>query len=94
MNRNYRPPRQTPPTRNGLPEHYTPRVAGHARGPMIVSPVETRASEWRWRNCRTYVIRALDGHDYRAVQVYSDGLMLGYWAVELLGVPLPLSGWE
>lgn len=61
---------------------------------MISEPVETRPSEWSWRSNRTYVVRAPDGHDYRAIAVYSDGAMIGYWAVELLGVPLPLAEWE
>lgn len=87
-NRHLNPPRQLPPIRDGLPEHhYTPRSAGYARGPMLIPELVT-PSEWRWRNCRTYVIRNADGHDYRAVRVYSGGEMIGYWAVELLGVPL------
>lgn len=84
-----------PQRRAELPERYRPIVAGYARGPLITAPDEVRPSEWRWRNARTYVVRHL-GHDYRAVRLYSvpDGAPLGYWAVELLGVPLPLSEWE
>lgn len=84
-----RPPRQ----HAELPEHYTPIVAGYAAGPLITEPDEVRDSEWSWRSCRTYVVR-WEGHDYRAVRVYAAGPrrargeMIGYWAVELLGVPL------
>lgn len=89
---------QLPRERDGLPDQYTPRVAGYARGPML-DPIEVRESSWAWRNTRTYVVRAADGHDYRAVRVHSalggkGSTFIGYWAVELLGVPLPLSEWE
>ncbi len=77
------PPRQ----RAGLPEQYTPKVAGHARGPLITEPTEIRSSEWSWRNARTYVV-SWGGQNYRALRVYSGGDFIGYWAVELLGVPL------
>lgn len=76
-----------------LPAHYTPKVAGYARGPFM-EPVTVTPTEWRWRNARTYLVRHSDGHDYRAVRVTSDGAFIGYWAVELLGIPLPLSEWE
>lgn len=82
-----------PRRRDGLPERYTPIVAGYARGPLITSPDEVRPSSWAWRNARTYVVRH-EGHDYRALRLYADGNLLGYWAVELLGVPLTLSEWE
>lgn len=71
-----------------LPGRYTPLVAGYARGPFL-DPVLVTPSGWRWRNTRAYTVRHSDGHDYRAIRVHSeDGDFLGYWAVELLGVPL------
>lgn len=71
-----------------LPRRYTPIVAGYARGPFL-DPVLVTPSGWRWRNTRAYTVRHSDGHDYRAIRVHSeDGDFLGYWAVELLGVPL------
>lgn len=76
-----------------LPAHYTPKVAGYARGPFM-EPETVTPTEWRWRNARTYIVRHSDGHDYRAVRVTSEGVFIGYWAVELLGIPLPLSEWE
>lgn len=73
---------------SALPRQYTPRVAGYARGPFL-DPVLVTPSHWRWRNARTYVIRDRDGHDYRAVRVLSaEREFVGYWAVELLGIPL------
>lgn len=76
-----------------LPAHYTPKVAGYARGPFM-EPETVTPTEWCWRNARTYIVRHSDGHDYRAVRVTSEGAFIGYWAVELLGIPLPLSEWE
>lgn len=76
-----------------LPATYTPKVAGYARGPFL-DPETVTPTEWRWRNARTYLVRHSDGHDYRAVRVTSEGVFIGYWAVELLGIPLPLSEWE
>ena len=73
-----------------LPRHYTPKVAGYARGPFL-DPQLVTPSAWRWRNCRSYVIRHSDGLDYRAVRVLDTSRspeFIGYWAVELLGIPL------
>jgi hypothetical protein len=70
-----------------LPSRYTPRVAGFARGPFL-DPQTVTPSGWRWHDVRTYVVRHTDGRDYRAVRVTSEGALLGYWAVELLGTPL------
>lgn len=80
-------PRQLPAPRDGLPLGATPRVAAYARGPLILDPAEVRASEWKWRNATAYTVTAR-GHEYRAIRVYSEGLFIGYWAVELLGVPM------
>lgn len=74
---------------SGLPGAYTPKVAGYARGPFL-DPQLVTPSEWRWRNTRTYIIQHSDGLDYRAVMVHSHGDFVGYWAVELLGLPLTL----
>jgi len=70
-----------------LPPHHTPRVAAHAHGPFI-DPELVTPTEWKWRNVRTYVVRAANGHDYRCIRVSAGGVQIGYWAVELLGVPL------
>lgn len=75
---------------SALPARYTPRVAGYARGPFI-EPAEVIPSEWRWRNARTYVIRDADGVNWRCVRVCSEGEPVGYWAVELLGLPLTIG---
>jgi len=80
---------------SALPARYTPRVAGYARGPFI-EPAEVIPSEWRWRNARAYTIRDKDGVYWRCVRVFTDAgaVFAGYWAVELLGVQLPLPEWE
>ena len=71
-----------------LPARYSPKVAGHARGPFL-EPTLITPSDWLWRNARTYVVRcALDGLDYRALRVSVNGQTVGWWAVELLGTPL------
>lgn len=75
---------------SGLPRQYSPKVAGYARGPFL-DPQLVTPSAWRWRNCRTYIIRHTDGQDYRAVRVLETSHtpeFVGYWAVERLGVPL------
>lgn len=75
-----------------LPALYSPKVAGYAHGPFL-TPEHVRSTEWRWNNCRTYVVRSDDGLDYRAVRV-TDELthqFVGYWAVELLGTMLPFT---
>ena len=75
-----------------LPPHYIPRVAGYARGPFMTGRV--MPSEWRWRNVRTYIVTSeRDGLDYRCVLVTADKTPVGYWAVEMLGTPLPLAEW-
>lgn len=83
-----------------LPPRYSPVVAGYARGPFL-DPVTVTPSDWRWRNTRTAVVRDRDGHDYRAIRVYTAALagmrmteFVGWWAVELLGVPLIPREWE
>lgn len=73
---------------SALPAHYTPRVAGYARGPFI-DPAEVTPTEWRWRNARSYIVTDKAGTAWRCIQVCSDGKPIGYWAVELLGTPLP-----
>jgi hypothetical protein len=75
-----------------LPGRYTPLVAGYARGPFLAPELVT-PSGWRWRNTRAYTIRHSDGHDYRAVRVFSQPghVFVGYWAVELLGLPLTIE---
>ncbi len=78
---------------SALPAHYSPLVAGYARGPFV-EPATVTPTDWRWRDTRTYIVRATDGHDYRCVRVTSEGVEIGYWAVELLGVPLPPREWE
>ena len=75
-----------------LPPHYAPKVAGYARGPFI-DPVIVTPTSWRWRNARSFIVRAPNGQDYRCVRVVSEGIFRGYWAVELLGIPLPLEDW-
>lgn len=80
-------------SRHSLPPHYSPRVAGYARGPFI-DPVEVTPTSWRWRNTRSFIVRGQNGHDYRCIRVSSDHGFIGYWAVELLGIPLPLEEWE
>ena len=78
----------TPTVRaSALPAHYSPKVAGYARGPFL-EPVLITPSDWLWRNARTYVVRHSDGLDYRALNVSVDGQTVGWWAVELLGTPL------
>lgn len=72
---------------SSLPRHYSPSVAGYARGPFITPELVT-PSDWRWKNARTVVVRHSDGLDYRAVRVFSEGVFIGYWAVEQLGTPL------
>ena len=75
-----------------LPADARPRVAAYAHGPFL-DPALVTPSAWKWRNARTYIVQHSDGHDYRAVRVTSlSGEFLGYWAVELLGVPLTLKG--
>jgi len=76
-----------------LPATYIPMVAGYARGPFI-DPVTVTPTSWRWRNTRSFIVRASNGKDYRCVRVSSEGSFVGYWAVELLGMPLPLNEWE
>lgn len=78
---------------SALPARYTPLVAGYARGPFM-EPQTVTPTEWRWRNARTFIVRHSDGLDYRCVRVSSEGVFIGYWAVELLGTPLPLAEWE
>lgn len=70
-----------------LPAPYSPRVAGYAAGPFL-DPQLITPSTWRWLNTRTYVVKHTDGHEYRALLVTSDGVEVGYWAVERLGEPL------
>ena len=72
---------------SSLPRHYSPGVAGYARGPFLDAQLVT-PSDWRWRNVRSAVVRHSDGLDYRAIRVWSEGVLLGWWAVELLGTPL------
>lgn len=74
-----------------LPANYQPRVAGYVPGPFI-EPVTVTPTHWRWRNARTYIIRGSNGHDYRCLRVSSGSDFVGYWAIELLGVPLPIEG--
>lgn len=84
------PPVSPPAGGSSLPAHYTPRIAGYARGPFL-DPQLITPSHWNWRNTRTAVVRHADGHDYRAIRVSSTtGEFLGWWAVELLGVPLTI----
>lgn len=76
-----------------LPHPYTPKVAGYAHGPFI-EPALVTPTHWRWRNARTYIVKANTGQEYRCVRVSSGKEFCGYWAVELLGIPLPLDEWE
>lgn len=78
-----------------LPALYSPQVAGYARGPWL-TPKTVTPTQWRWRNCRTYLVLADDGLNYRAVRVTDDRTheFAGYWAVELLGTMLPAEGFE
>ena len=76
-----------------LPARYVPLVAGYARGPFI-DPATVTPTDWRWHDARTYIVRGRDGLDYRCVRVASEGVYIGYWAVELLGKPLPPTEWE
>lgn len=76
-----------------LPPHYSPKVAGYARGPFIESDLVTPTS-WRWRSARSFIVRAANGQDYRCVRVSSEGEFVGYWAVETLGILRPLTEWE
>jgi len=49
-------------------------------------------TDFTWRNARTYIVEnAADGLNYRAVRVTVNRHHYGYWAVELLGTPLPLG---
>lgn len=76
-----------------LPATYIPKVAGYARGPFVSGLVTPSA--WWWKNTRTVVVHnEADGLDYRAIRVLDDARtpeFVGYWAVELLGVPLTLG---
>jgi hypothetical protein len=76
-----------------LPPHYTPRVAGYARGPFI-EPAHVIPTDWRWRDAPTVVVIGADGQEFRCVPVHSAGALVGYWAVERLGVPLPPNEWK
>lgn len=78
-----------------LPASYAPKVAGYARGPFL-DAAHVRSTEWRWNNCRTYVVTTPEGVDYRAVRVTDlhTSAEVGYWAVELLGTPLIVEEWE
>lgn len=73
-----------------LPARYIPKVAGYAGGPFL-EPELVTPSGWQWYDVKTYVVRHSDGLDYRAVRVSSEGVFIGYWAVELLGTPLMSS---
>ena len=75
---------------SALPAHYSPKVAGYARGPFL-EPSLITPSDWLWRNARTYVVTHSDGLNYRALNVSVDGETIGWWAVELLGTPLDVS---
>lgn len=70
-----------------LPRHYSPMVAGYARGPFI-EPVTVTPTDWRWRNARSAIVRDRNGTDWRCIRVVSEGVIVGWWAVELLGIPL------
>lgn len=76
-----------------LPPHYTPRAAGYARGPFL-DPRLVTPTDFKWREARTYIVENIDGLNYRAVRVMVDRHHYGWWAVELLGQPLPLTEWE
>lgn len=76
---------------SALPAHYTPRVAGYARGPFI-QPHTVTPTDWKWRNARSYLVTDEAGTTWRCIQVCSDGKPVGYWAVELLGTPLSAFG--
>jgi hypothetical protein len=81
---------------SALPPVYLPRVAGYARGPFI-QPETVTPSDWNWRNARTCVVSDSTGTYYRCVRVSTPTkhgpVFVGYWAVELLGIPLPLAEW-
>lgn len=73
-----------------LPARCLPRVAHFARGPFLDARLVT-PSDFKWRNARTYVVENVDGLNYRAVRVTVNRHHYGWWAVELLGTPLPLG---
>lgn len=76
------------PSASGLPPRYLPRVAGYARGPWI-DPRLVTPTEFRWRNARTYILEDYDGVEWRCVRItVPGGHHAGWWAVELLGLPL------
>lgn len=86
--------RRSDPTERllALPPHYAPAVAGYARGPFL-TPALITPSGWRWRNARTYTVQSADDMlIYRALRITVDGEFVGWWAVELLGTPLPETG--
>lgn len=70
-----------------LPRRHTPTLAAWSSGPFL-DPKLVTPSEWTWRGARTYVVDTVDGEQYRALRVESEGEFIGYWAVELLGTPL------
>ncbi len=76
------------PSTSGLPAHYLPRVAAHARGPWI-EPRLVTPTDIKWRNARTYIVTDYAGVEWRCLRVtVAGGHHVGWWAVELLGTSL------
>ncbi len=72
---------------SGLPPRYLPRVARHAPGPFIERLVTP--SDFGWKGTRTYLVEDYDGIEWRCLRVTTEGPdLVGYWAVERLGLPL------
>lgn len=70
-----------------LPASAAPIVARYTPGPLIdVQHVEP--SDVTWANARTYLVTDPHGQQYRALRVYVDGALYGYWAVELMPAAL------
>jgi len=81
------------PPASGLPSHYSPRVAGYARGPFL-DPQSITPTDFRWRNARTYIVEHKTGVRYRALRVMVGSHTFGWWAIERLGELLPLPEWD
>lgn len=69
-----------------FPSGYAPKAATFAAGPMI-EPVNVAPCGVAFRKEPTYVVTDPAGVDYRCVEVTANGVHVGFWAVELLGVP-------
>lgn len=80
-------PAPLPPVAPGfsLPPRFMPRVAELAPGPFIEPDLVT-PSDWEWKGARSVIVRTTAGTEYRCLPIHSDRELIGYWAVERLGV--------